>query len=536
MSKLCEYGCLNELKYVLSIANRFDTKLDVAPKLGKHDKNYNPLEYACSKYFSFLKHFNDEFAHFIVSKVYYKGCSKEFDAKSVFDIAMEKSYTGMILALINEYPSQCDIGRAINKFAKQGDFDSIFWMLGDKASNSKEIESVVIKNKIFGDPFEQNENKADEETENVSYLDYLVQRNDLKTFCSFVLKLIKIYHFQDLQSLKKHDVIGKVLIHEKAFLKWFDICEQRSHPVLLSFLTRLNDVAFKNDNFEIFTLLLQKNSLESNELALNNEEVMQLSDLYRKDYKNAVYLYQNLQKSSLKDLSVVINHGLIKHECGFNDTLLFLSKMVDNDAFAQTVENVTDECVTNDKKTVQKHSFFKNNLLNSNIWATRVDKKLLLFDKIKQNVIDKELKTQQMFIQNNVMSEEKTNGKLWKELKSNKLSERISKLKQEAITNKVLYKLNDLPFDNGNGFDGPKEYDHNFYLTGLLISSHQLDPIFQKECKRIFNFKNFGIPCQYAPAPVKTKQRSITKAELDYKTKDCKFFMFVYLQCDHIAI
>ena len=41
-----------------------------------------------------------------------------------------------------------------------------------------------------------------------------------------------------------------------------------------------------------------------------------------------------------------------------------------------------------------------------------------------------------------------------------------------------------------------------------------IDPIFQNECKQLFSFEKFGIKCHYSPAPVKTKERCITKAEL----------------------
>ena len=69
-----------------------------------------------------------------------------------------------------------------------------------------------------------------------------------------------------------------------------------------------------------------------------------------------------------------------------------------------------------------------------------------------------------------------------------------------------------------NGFEGASEYDHNGYLTAMMINAHQIDPIFQRDCKNLFDFRKFRIKCKYSAAPVKTKERSIVKAELDYKT------------------
>ena len=76
------------------------------------------------------------------------------------------------------------------------------------------------------------------------------------------------------------------------------------------------------------------------------------------------------------------------------------------------------------------------------------------------------------------------------------------------------YKSIDLPFDNVNSFDGNKEYDHSSYLCDMLIVAHTVDPVFQKDCNKLFSFDTFGIKCKYSPAPVKTKERCITKAEL----------------------
>ena len=63
--------------------------------------------------------------------------------------------------------------------------------------------------------------------------------------------------------------------------------------------------------------------------------------------------------------------------------------------------------------------------------------------------------------------------------KTNIYSDEISLLPKK-------YNIEDLPFDNVNGFDGGKEYD-NVYLTNTSILAYQMDATFQNDCKNIFN-------------------------------------------------
>ena len=150
-----------------------------------------------------------------------------------------------------------------------------------------------------------------------------------------------------------------------------------------------------------------------------------------------------------------------------------------------------------------------------------LEESLTLFDEIRKDILNKELEIQQMMIQNAVISEEKTNGESWSELKNWSNMPIADEKELEDSLLKVKYNLDDLPFDNVNGFDGAKEYDHNIYLPQLLILAHKIDPTFQDECREFFDNTNeqFKIPCHFTAAPVKTKSRCITKAELDYKNE-----------------
>ena len=52
---------------------------------------------------------------------------------------------------------------------------------------------------------------------------------------------------------------------------------------------------------------------------------------------------------------------------------------------------------------------------------------------------------------------------------------------------KPQYSLRYKPNDIVNGHVGSDEYDHNGYLTELLITGHQLNPLFQDEAEKIFS-------------------------------------------------
>ena len=470
----------------------------------------------------------------------------------------------MVKAIVAEYPKECNLIEAICFYALCNDYDSIVEII-----NLPKLLPFIIEKNVLIQKYKDR-----------SVLDCFVQLKNpgMSSFASMLLKLIDIYDINDMKQLSSKDndndndggcTIGEV-VNDKQFEKWIGLCLENKETVFWSFLTTLYNVAWKNNNLSLFISILSKNCLESTKFQVN-EEVSELSDKYQRDYKTAMYLFNNLEKDTLNDLSNVINNGLSKQACGMNDSLLFLSKMIDTHKLTKCLEKVTNQCLTNQNKTIESYTYFKNNLLDSNVWACPIkcvsennnnnndnnnnitktapvetksneiendknanvdtvnvsdsDDIKLLFDEIKSNIMDQELKIQQMFIQNNILSIETNNNKAWKRLISDEINQRLS-FGREIKTPESRYNLSSLPFDNISGFDCAKEYDHNGYLTDLLISAHQMDPLFQQDCKRLFDSKAgadnvFGMPkCKYSSAPVKTKTRSITKAELDYKHKN----------------
>ena len=60
-----------------------------------------------------------------------------------------------------------------------------------------------------------------------------------------------------------------------------------------------------------------------------------------------------------------------------------------------------NDCLTMENKTAGNYQFFKNNILDSGVWSLR-GKDGLLFDKVRQSVIEDDVKKQQIFIEQSI--------------------------------------------------------------------------------------------------------------------------------------
>ena len=313
-------------------------------------------------------------------------------------------------------------------------------------------------------------------------------------------------------------------------------------------IDRLWDCAIESNNSNMKSLLLNAKELGM-DIAIslfnllhdntgNNETFSANFAYYQKDEFIATYLFNHLDKSALDSISNVIDKGLKDKTCGFNDSLLLLANKINSKQFKNTIEQCTKDCLSNDLKDDKKYHFFKNNLLNSNIWSVNTANSIL-FETINTNVINKELEKQKEFIKNSIVLQEKQFNESWNKLlnfknycigidnqitqnkliieDSNNRGDDINLMKEKGI--KPDYRFEELPMNNVNAFDAPSEYDFNGYLTKLLIATHQIDPIFQENCSNIFkdiskkkNISNY----QFTSAPPKTKQRCVRKAYLEY--------------------
>ena len=504
-----------------------------------------------------------------------KNPAHRYENKTLVDILVDKAISAishhhnrtrynkckmLIKCILDEYPNECYLDKTLTILTETDRLGDHRDFLTEILCYSKEIMTRIKQEKIYY---------------KLGMLRTIVEKGRLQEFIKLILTLINICNVNNVKELESFEIMD-----EKMISRWIDICNRNEYRVFSSFLTKINENVLRKNSWDIFCVMFGINS-DGNYNNSNNEEVEQLSVKFGKDLKSAKYLFNNCKKDTLIDLANVINNGLKRQECNFSDSLLMLSKMTDNEKFTKTLADTTQECLSHEKKTIVKYCYFKNNLLDSNIWAMeseseslkdvtfekdkenedvviksddeekneriQTSKTKLLFDQVEEKVVLNELRYQQMFIQNAIISEEKNNNDSWKKLKQfgqttirNNINDHdanvtlLSKLLQarrsswDSSTYEMLHpshSLNTLPFDNVNGFDGRKEFDQNHYLTELLILSHEMDSKFQNECKNMFNINNkdFGIKCIFSSGNVKTRARSITKCELDYKNEKYKW-------------
>ena len=385
--------------------------------------------------------------------------------------------------------------------------------------------------------------------------------------------------------MKKKGIVNNIT-------KWVGDCKDNNNFGLYGFIVKLQANGLKNNNFG-FILSLLETAAGGDASMKSNENVEKAHDILKLDKQISDYLYENLSKECKQEIYNVIEKGILNYNVCFNDCILFLCQSIDSEKFSTLMKNITKNCLSEKTKDVKKYTFFKNNLLHSNIWAVPYEAKTAetketddettnvkksnatLFREVENSVVVEELSKQQLFIKQEMCKLETEFGKEFSELKSgikeynfaidNTISQnRLISMYSEVDymnpnatngddgddnddddddqtggddnddkkengkkgKNKVKkasgiqpdYKLGEMPFDNVNGYVGTDEYDLNGYLTRLLIASHNINPIFQNECKKYFS-KIEG--CKYASAPVKTRERCMMKAKMDYNHKVC---------------
>lgn len=575
---LCSEGHLQCLKYLLSVEKHFNVKMD---RFSVSVDNENGLIAACDSnetemiqyliknIFNNKSHSNKKFdinhtAEESVTAFYYCAANGNLAA---------------IQAIIHEFgvhvidTNKCDLdgGTPFWVACQANNIEVVRWMIKnlpnidinstDKhgitplmaAIDEKHEEMIDVLLKCPNIKISEPRDGVDADT-----LVHALLSGSISVFCNVLLQVFKKANINSIEAMKKTSFMDEP---EIVFSSWYKACEKYNLSGLYAFITKLHENGFKKKDFGFIKSLLFVNATKLNYTNEIEDSYLKL----RSDDAVANYLFTNLNESTKNNIANIINHGLLTQQCGFNDCLLLLSKKINEKDFIATLRNVTNNCLSSKTKTVKSYNFFKNNLLHSNVWAMKNDSGGVtinkyevkqdndfknnhenhdqfenLFDTINKDVILKELKHQKQFIKNEIIKLEKDHLSAFRQLKYdikylNIASEQITQnscivdyhgdngidLMCDNDKFQIDYELNELPCDNANGFDGKVEYDINGYLTKLLLASHQIDPIFQKHCKNYFQSLNeeFGIECQYFSAPVKTRERSIMKSKIDYKSK-----------------
>ena len=91
--------------------------------------------------------------------------------------------------------------------------------------------------------------------------------------------------------------------------------------------------------------------------ATKEQEMRDRLKEYSKAVKVCDYLMSQCDENCLGQLSKAIINALTTQECGFDDSLLFLTRKVDNDSFVQSLEQCTLECLSKQKGDKRKYVF-----------------------------------------------------------------------------------------------------------------------------------------------------------------------------------
>ena len=194
---------------------------------------------------------------------------------------------------------------------------------------------------------------------------------------------------------------------------------------------------------------------------------------------------------------------------------------------------------SNPSKT-RDYLYFKKYLLNSTIWHQTVKMKkhdsnsngdqVTVFDVIlgamqpyldanKQYVFEQLSMTKdweplhkaRLGISGNEENEKKNDDR-----DANDESKIAIELRQDSLAcNKPEYTSDELTGRGGGTFDSLKEYESKIYLTKLLIKANNLNNLFQSQMK---SFVAVVSPehAKFSPAPIKTIERCLIKAQTDY--------------------
>ena len=227
------------------------------------------------------------------------------------------------------------------------------------------------------EPFDNDGNNA---------LDYAAMVGNIKVFRMLITTLIERLNISTWDGIVRNKILSK-----KSINKWIILAKDYGHIGFVGYVINLERKALNESSFSgLYTLINDVND----KLEINQKNTA-FQDL-TKVTKAARFLYDNCDKSALNKLAKTINEGIMSQQVGFDDSLLILSKMVNNDQFIHCIEKTCTDCWgltgqsrpnsrsrnNNDKgdekdqsgsgEETKKKCYFDEHLLNSRIWAMPV--------------------------------------------------------------------------------------------------------------------------------------------------------------------
>ena len=341
-----------------------------------------------------------------------------------------------------------------------------------------------------------------------------------------------------------------------------------------------SDEFTKQTMFARYFLMLLGCKVQNEQLTVehNKIETCQYDDHYEDDFYRNYSDFTGLierdvicKDNNFKDAISCMNHvvacviGLLKSQMIVSDDILVLCFEYCQDAnhsellqqFVGALNDTIHQCLG--KKSLRNYMYFKQFLLFSNVWFCRMNNsnangrgdginntvtvtvnsdndekesnETLLFDSIVK-VTDVELIKQKQLIWDNVKNEEKSDAEHWDKVcnfgsdvkVNNNSNNNGAPLRQDEINGGILsyeskqnlHMIAATMDENNNeksDYDLFNEYNNRVYITQLLTYAHRNNGKFQNVMKDIFAEDP---DAKYAPAPVKTYDRCIIKANTDY--------------------
>ena len=295
--------------------------------------------------------------------------------------------------------------------------------------------------------------------------DYCAYYGQIACFHSLMNYTLQKHKISSWKELEASCVLSEGRINE-----WLQAAKKQSNLQFVGFLVNLRErVIIPKDLSLLFSMVSSVN---------NNNKEQKMREKFS-EFSNAnntaLYLLNHCDKHTLTQLSKAVTNGLENQECGFDDSLLFLSKMVDNKQFVSSLEKCTLDCLSKNTNNLKKYIYFKNHLLNSKIWGlnvyskenhntdndnnnnstnedeekykektemkqnANVNNKEMLFDKVQNKILEQELKMQQKYIRENVIQEQKQCEDSWHDL--------VAKMKSFNLASDGIIRQNRLIID-----------------------------------------------------------------------------------------
>ena len=184
--------------------------------------------------------------------------------------------------------------------------------------------------------------------------------------------------------------------------------------------------------------------------------------------------------------------------------------------FLKSLLDCVSDCLSGEGEySSRSYLYFKLFLLHSNIWYAKDYKNDKLLFNYVDELADKFLMKQKLFIKESIENEEKKDDENWNKLCNyNKYKYGGKQLRQDKIVNgirsfKSIKEVYVITADNWSpDYDVSSEFNDKVYITQCLAFAHENNHYFQDEMKKLLkNTKS---------APVKTYDRCLVKSSYVY--------------------